>query len=149
MGLDLRHSCPEKKVPRPQAWERQSVRTKWTQIVTLAVALLALAAAPAAQEKSASRSSWSRMVDRAKAIVPNPFARETRAVPGKAGSAANGSAGQAPVADQGVRRASASRPIVKAPLSARPPATANKSSWFTRGKRKSRTVSEYMAQEKP
>jgi hypothetical protein len=138
------------------------MRTKCTQLVTIVAAVLALAAAPTTEESGAGRSPWSRMVERAKAMVHDPFGREHRDARGGKVSAPMGvqrsqhdTAADAknppgPAADRGVRQASASRPIAKSAGGAKPSAAASKRpSWLARVKRKPRTVSEYMAQEKP
>jgi hypothetical protein len=113
-------------------------------LVTIALAILALAAAPPPSESSARRSPWRVIVERTKAMAHDPFGRKRddrrppeAAVVGKPGRAAQG-------------EGTASRPTARSPFPTEPTAPqVKRSSWLSRAKSRPRTVSEFMAQQKP
>jgi len=131
------------------------MRAKRRQLAAIACALLALAAAPPAEHRGGSPSAWSRIVQKAKTILHDPFgrgAREAEKSSNQVGVAPRRLPGSsdyttAPAASPAARQVSAARPIGK-PGAAETSAV-KRASWWSRPKRPSRTVSEYMAQEKP
>jgi hypothetical protein len=98
----------------------------------VALAILALAAAPPPEPSGKGQSGWSRLVEGAKSAIhlgrDEPRATKRRV-------------------DPAVRQATASQPRVSGAGSSS--ASTKRGGWFSRPQRQKRTLSEYMAQEKP
>jgi hypothetical protein len=136
---------------------------KLKHLATIAVAALVMAAAPPLQEAPRARSPWSRLVDGAKTFAHNPFGLVHRgprqSMPASDGAEPHGQPKKdvrgdptlsAPRPDSGARRASAfGAESIAADGAARKTPQAKHATWLSRGQRKSRTMSEFMAQEKP
>jgi len=129
---------------------RITARTKTKYLATIALAALAMAAAPASDEAAPRASSWSRIVGGAKGFVQNPFGLLRRAARERGPETNLSPEITGPRRDPLVRQATAraAKSPAKAPAAARPP-EASRAIWFSRPQRESRTVFQYMAEEKP
>jgi hypothetical protein len=137
---------------------------KFKHFATIAVAALVMAAAPPQYEAPRARSPWSRFVEGARSFAHNPFGlvhREPRRrmpVPDVAepqhhprkDASAETMHLSVPQPQPGARQMSAFLPeSIAADRAARQTSPTKRAAWFSRDKRKRRTVSEFMAQEKP
>jgi hypothetical protein len=137
---------------------------KLKHLATFAALAFLLAAAPPPREAPPARSPWSRLVEGAKAFAHNPFGlvhRQPRgrmsvpdvAYPGKHSPndvSAEAIDASAPRPEAGAQQRSAFLPeSIAADRAASKPPQAKRAGWFSRGNSKSRSASEFMAQEKP
>ena len=126
----------------------------------LALAVLLTAAAPPSAQQGEFPSTWSRIVAAAKRFARDPLGRTPTEPPTlppqleidgqRAGSVLSQQSPQAR-RDQQVKPATAVETVVSAPPAKKVarPQKAVRTSLFSRDRRPTRTISEYMAEEKP
>jgi hypothetical protein len=171
----LRHSAPQKRrgrgrKKRPCRVDQtngtiflqagHSARMKFKSVATIAVVVLAMGAAPPF-EAGGRRSAWSGFVEGVKQFAHNPFGLARRgkrqktqspndAAPGRQTSQAPTAQRPLPRPNGGVRQTTALLPEPKAaPGAGGQTPHAKRATLYSRPKRRARTISEYMAEEKP
>lgn len=126
---------------------------KLTSLAIVALAVLTMAAAPQEESRGGHRSAWSGLVEGAKSFVHNPFGLVHREQPQAAAGRGAGMPDPRKAQPRGTPRSAAVRDGRVRPATAtavaNEPARSKRATLFSRHKRPSRTISEYMAQEKP
>lgn len=133
---------------------------KLKSLATIAVAVLAMAAAPPRESGGGRRSTWGSLVDGVKAFAHNPFglARRgtrhdaqspNRAAPAMPTHEVPAAQRTAPRSMSNVRQATSLLPESKATSGRGKALPVKRATLFSRSKRRARSISEYMAQEKP
>lgn len=123
-------------------------------LAIIAWAALLMAAAPPPADTREHGSIWSRIVARTKALVHNPFG-PARPDAGNQRPPTHGTVRRRPTTSgppsrrQPLQTSAFAPESIAADIAARKSPRAERTAWFSREKPRRRTVSEYMAQEKP